>query len=114
MRPPPGDVGIPRARNLIRAVSKVGSRSNARKRHGVSSGTSAFAYRVREVTEWNVCGPEKDEISSMNSDFRDGKEPPRKDGGISKVCPTRRGEMLSIRRDGAGSTRCSANRSIWD
>lgn len=61
-----------------------------------------------------MCGPEKDEISSMNSDFKYGKEPPRKDGGISRVCPTRRGEMLSIRRDEAGSTRYSAIRSIWD
>jgi len=38
--------------------------------------------------EGKVCGPENDEMSSMNSVLRDGKEPPRKDKGKSNVCPT--------------------------
>ena len=82
------DVGIPRARNLMRRVSKEGNRSNACKRLVVSSGMSTFVYRVSEVTEGNVCGPENDEISSMSSVLREGKEPPRKGKGISNVCPT--------------------------
>lgn len=82
------DVGIPRARNLMRTVSKEGNRSNACKRLVVSSGMFTFVYKVSDVTERNVCGPEKDETSSINNVLKDGKEPPRKDGGISNVCPT--------------------------
>lgn len=88
MRSPVTDVGILRARNLMKMVSREGSRSNAANRLAVSSGILAFVCRVNEVTEWNMCGPENDEISSMNSDLKDEKEPPRKDEGISKVCPT--------------------------
>jgi len=89
-RSPVTGVGTPRARNLMKRVSKEGNRSNACKRHAVSSGTSTFVYKVSEVTEGKVCGLENDEISSMNNVLRDGKEPPRKGKGISNVCPTLR------------------------
>ena len=72
----------------MKTVSKEGSRSNACKRLAVSNEISTFVYKVSEVTEWNVCGPENEETSSMNNDLRDGKEAPRKDGGMSSVCPT--------------------------
>jgi len=42
MRFPATDVGIPRARNLMEAVSKEGNRSNACKRLAVSSGVWVF------------------------------------------------------------------------
>ena len=87
MRSPATDVGVPRERNSMKRVSKEGSSSNVRKRLAVSSEVSTSVCKVKEVTEWKVGGPEKDEISSAIIFFRDGKEPPRKDGGISKLCP---------------------------
>jgi len=89
-RSPVTDVGTPRARNLMKTVSKEGNRSNVCKRHAVSSEMSTFVYRVSEVTEGKVCGPENDEISSTNNVLRDGKEPPRKGKGMFNVCPTLR------------------------
>lgn len=86
MRAPEMGDGFPRARNLMKTVSKESRRSNVYKRLVVSSGIVAFVCRVSEVTEGNVCGPENDETSSMNSVLRDGKEPPRKVEGMSNVC----------------------------
>lgn len=88
MRSPVTDVGVPRERNSMKRVSKEGSSSNVRKRLSVSSEVSTFVCKAKEVTEWKVGGLEKDEISSAIIFFRDGKDPPRKDGGISKLCPT--------------------------
>ena len=87
-RSPVTGVGISRERNSMKRVSSAGNRSSVCKRLAVSSEMSTFVYRVSEVTEWKVCGPEKDEISSTSNFLRDGKDPPRKDGGISNVCPT--------------------------
>ena len=98
----------------MKRVSKEGNRSNACKRPAVSSAVAAFVYRASEVTEGKVCGPENDEMSSMNSVLKERKEPPRKDEGISNVWPTLREWTLSALRDGAGSSKCSAIRSICD
>ena len=86
VRSPVMGIGVHRARNSMEAVSKEGKRSNASNRVVVSSRKSGFVFRVSEVTEGKVCGPEKAEIPFMKSLRREGKDPPRKARGISSVC----------------------------
>ena len=114
IRSPVVDIGVHRARNSMKTVSKEGKRSNASNRAVVSSRTLEPVLRVSEVTEGKMCCPEKEEISSTKSVLREGKDPPRKAGGMSNMCMEWREWILSALRDGAGSTRCSAICSIWD
>jgi len=86
VRSPIIGVGTHSERNSMETDSKEGSRPNVFKRLVVSSRTWEFVLKVSEVTEGKVCGPENDETSSMRSVLREGKEPPKKAGGMSNVC----------------------------